>query len=474
MPPVGAVSPLSIPFNYGSANASDARQMQVLSYSKGAKGGGFMSVGQSITTGTKTPRKNLDSRGKNRQICALGEKTRVIAHLCRDPALPVELGESNSAQSVAKISMHDYDRDIRDWRKLKPGEWLAHFESAKSRLSGLGGLTTAITCGTLQACLQGSYWAPYFGHPEAVQVDCSHLKFPTSRLYPPEQKPDPASMEIRYGGPQFSCFKECHPLDVCKRMTSDSNHKHFAVVHFTGMNMMNDFTASSYGSITPCLANYREEQLFLRTSYYQAFENMQRQIHTPLKDAIESGGLVYTPDVAVFRGPVEEGAEWLPKYPRTDVLWAGVQRHPKMEQQGQYGIPEEKEKMQGVVDRIFAWAASHEVDVLVLPPLGCGTHGCAHPSLDVADIIHKAAMKYGKQIGEVVMASDHPAHFQGDWWLHFSSAFQYGRPPVVQQEYVPIDSILPFVRKKKNAEDLKAKEAKAKANPPRVMTRTFL
>jgi hypothetical protein len=403
-----------------------------------------------------------------------------MAHLCREPALPVELGESNSAQSVAKISLHDYDRDIRDWRKLKPGEWLAHFESAKSRLSGLGGLTTAITCGTLQACLQGSYWAPYFGHPEAVQVDCGHLKFPTSRLYPPEQKPDMASMEVRYAGPQFSCFEKCHPLDVCKRMMSDSNHKHFAVVHFTGVRqwMTNEKPGGVKENlppgIVPCLANYREEQLFLRTSYYQAFENMQRQIHAPLKDAIESGGLVYTPDVAVLRGPVEEGAMWLPKYPRTDVLWAGVQRHPKIEEQGQYGIPEEKEKMQEIVDRIFAWAATHEVDVLVLPPLGCGTHGCAHPSLDVADIIHKAALKYGKQIGQVVIASDHPAHFQDDWWLHFSSAFQYGRPPVVQKEYVPVDSILPFVRKKKNQEDLKAKEAKAKANPPRVMTRTFL
>merc|ERR1711869_134762 len=115
----------------------------------------------------------------------------------------------------------------------------------------------------------------------------------------------------------------------------------------------------------------------------------------------------------------------------------------------------------------------HEVDVLVLPALGCHTHGCAHPSLDVADIIHKAAVKYGKQIGEVVIASDHPAA-QADWWMHFCSAFQYGRPPVVQKEYVPVDSILPFVRKKKNAEDLKKKEAAAKANPPREMKRTFL
>jgi len=387
----------------------------------------------------------------------------------------VALAESNSAQGVEKISLHDYDRDIRDWRKLKPGEWLAQFESAKSRLSGLGGLTTAITVGSLQACLQGSYWAPYFGHPEAVQVDCGHLKFPTSRLYPAEQKPNMSSMEVRYAGAKFASFEKCHPLDVCKRMMSDSNHKHFAVVHFTGCAPFNrELKQDTRGVVPPCLANYREEQLFLRTSYYQAYENMPRQIHAPLKDAIEAGGLIYTPDVAVLRGPVEEGAMWLPKYPRTDVIWAGVQRHPKIEEQGQYGIPEEKEKMEGVVDRIFAWAASHEVDVLVLPALGCGTHGCAHPALDVADIIHKAAVKYGKQIGEVVIASDNPAHFQDDWWQHFCSAFQYGRPPVVQKEYVPVDSILPFVRKKKDAEELRKKEGKAKANPPREMRRTFL
>lgn len=467
MPPVGAVNPVAIPFSYAGQDAPDARQMSVLSFSKGPKTG-LLSVGKSIsgTTGTRATPRGSSSRAKHRQICGLGEQTRVCAHLCRDPALPVELGETNSAQSVGKISLHDYDRDIRDWRKLKPGEWLAHFESAKSRLSGLGGLTTSITCGTLQACLQGSYWAPYFGHPEAVLVDCGHLKFPTSRLYPPGQKADLSSLEVRYPGPQFSCFEKCHPLDVCRKMLSDSNHKHFAVVHFTGL--------QDPRGIIPCLANYKEEQLFLRTSYYQAFENMQKQIHAPLKDAIESGGLIYTPDVAILRGPVEEGAMWLPKYPRTDVIWAGVQRHPKIEEQGQYGIPQEKENMEGIVDRIFAWAATHEVDVLVLPALGCGTHGCAHPSLDVADIIHKAAMKYGKHIGQVVMASDHSPHFQDDWWLHFCSAFQYGRPPVVQKEYVPVDSILPFVRKKKDQEALRAKEAKAKANPPRVMTRTFL
>jgi len=205
MPPVGAVSPLSIPFNYAGPNANDAKHMEVLSFSKVPKSG-LLGVGKSIsgTIGsTTTPRSNLNSRTKHRQICGLGEQTRVLAHLCRDPALPVELGESNSAQGVSKISLHDYDRDIRDWRKLKPGEWLAHFESAKSRLSGLGGLTTAITCGTLQACLQGSYWAPYFGHPEAVQVDCGHLKFPTSRLYPAEQKPNMSSMEVRYAGAKF-------------------------------------------------------------------------------------------------------------------------------------------------------------------------------------------------------------------------------------------------------------------------------
>merc|ERR1719335_1195297 len=120
----------------------------------------------------------------------------------------------------------------------------------------------------------------------------------------------------------------------------------------------------------------------------------------------------------------------------------------------QYATEEDSETMGVIIDRIFACAAWHEVDVLVLPPIGCGAHGCNHPALEVADHLHKAALKYGNQIANVVLASDHPSHFEGELWEHLSRAFQNGRPPVKAQDYVPLDSYLPYIRHPKDEDQL--------------------
>merc|ERR1719327_2340994 len=103
--------PISVPFNFAGPNGNEQRHMEVLSFSKGPKIG-LQGVGKSIFT----PRsKSEGRRASRRKVSCLGEQVRAVSHLCRDPQLPVELAESNSAQATAKISLHDYDRDIRDW-----------------------------------------------------------------------------------------------------------------------------------------------------------------------------------------------------------------------------------------------------------------------------------------------------------------------------------------------------------------------
>ena len=54
---------------------------------------------------------------------------------------------------------------------------------------------------------------------------------------------------------------------------------------------------------------------------------MKKHIHAEPQAAVDAGGLIYTADVAILRGPLEDGAQWLPEMPRVDVLWVSMQRN---------------------------------------------------------------------------------------------------------------------------------------------------
>merc|ERR1719221_658887 len=74
------------------------------------------------------------------------------------------------------------DPNIEDWRLLGPAvifKIVKDSEEAERRPL----LATALFVGTAQAIMQGKYWAPCFTDPAAVEVDCSHLARPISRLH---------------------------------------------------------------------------------------------------------------------------------------------------------------------------------------------------------------------------------------------------------------------------------------------------
>jgi hypothetical protein len=180
----------------------------------------------------------------------------------------------------------------------------------------------------------------------------------------------------------------------------------------------------------------REDQLFFRTSYWQAFERMQCDINGNVGDALDLGGLIYTPGVGIMRGPLHEGALWYQDPPRVDVIWVALPPRPQLAAQEQYAHEHDRNTVARIVDHIFLRAAGAGVDILVMPPLGCGAHGCQHPPADVADIIFQTAQRYSQQIPDICIGSDLPQHCEPEsggvhqWWQAFTHAVQNGRPPI--------------------------------------------
>jgi len=347
---------------------------------------------------------------------------------------------------------------IRDWRKLEPREVVARFRASAQDPQQRQLLALAIFVGTAQACEKGSFWAPYDGSPGAVEVSCKHLSRPISRLYMPGGGPPLPSLGTqrqrgragatpRGGGGNdvegccgISVLEKCHPLDACARAQEGAERRHVAVVRFTSLlDPRNE--SMEY-------RHCREDQIFLRTTYHQSFEKMMSDLNAPVGDSIDRGGLIYTPDVAILRGPVEDGAAWFSDPPRADVIWVGLPPRPKHAEQQQYAEEVDRAAMAAIVRQIFALAAARDVDTLVLPPLGLDTHGCRHPSLDVAEIIHKAALQYSPYIPHVIVASDHPPHFENGWWEAFAGAVQSGRPAIYTVERKPL---LPVQRARRGA-----------------------
>jgi len=353
-------------------------------------------------------------------------------------------------------ALRRFDPSIRDWRTVEPQRCSALFKRACDHMESGALLATMVFVGTAQACLHGKYWAPSQHDKAAVMVDCRHLAKPMSRLYADDcVMPEPSTMMSAGRGLECSIQALfCHPLDACVQLT------------MAGMSvaMVHCWSNRDPRNHAIRFLDHREDQLVLRTTYYQAMENMESHLHVPAGDALDTRGLVHTPGVAVLRGPLSDGASWLPSPVRIDVIAASVPPNPKLKEQEQYACEEERYAMSRVVDRIFALAAAVGVDALVLPPLGCGERGCRHPALDVADIIHEAACRYAQDISTVCVASDRPAHAEPGWWDAFAAAVQNGRPAIRRTISVPVP---PYPRMKKSAAAMAAKRRQLNAPKPR-------
>jgi len=397
----------------------------------------------------------------------------------------IEEGQMDTTRLEPELmALKDSPIQIADWRELEPADVVTLFTSGvPAGPSDLRLLSIAVFVGTAQACMFGWYWAPSASCPGAAQVDCRHLTRPCSRLHDPEKSPAPASLKPNGNGQvRITCAAKCHPLDLGARMASRSGSR-IAVVRYTSMrDTRNEPPTTSLGT-QPRLARYthcREDQVFTRTTYWQAFERMKCDINGSVGDALDLGGLIYTPGVGILRGPLEEGALWYQEPPRADIIWVALPSRPQLSQQEQYAHERDRNAMARVVDRIFLCAAANGVDILVMPPLGCGAHGCQHPTLDVADIIHRSAQRYAQYIPQVCVGSDWPPHFEADgsdtnrWWDAFADAVQNGRPPIKCEMRITVP---PYPRMRKSGKDcdvLLEKNRKLARPKPRTQRMTFL
>jgi len=369
------------------------------------------------------------------------------APLYRDPALPICLGELPNGTTV---SVQRYRDDTRDWRKLSPTEVRQRFADMEAkaqipqyRLYPTGhrrdteatrhfeGLMAAIAVGTLQAYNEGLYWAPSFQDRDAHQ--CKEVRSPMSRAF--VDVPDVSAMEPRFQGvPQIVATADRSPLAACQELALRADRGRRPRVALVRLVPLTDAH-----NACPPLGDYRQSQLYLRTTFLQALQEMPRHLHSDPGAALHAGNVIYTTDVTILRGPLEAGAEWLHDAPRIDVISVALQRHPRCDDQGQYARIGEKAMVAKTMDRLFACAAGHDVDVLVFPPLGIGgVAGCHHPAADSGDLLRKAILAHGSQISEVHVCQEHTAQLHGSMWATFASSLEQGRTPIEHRELVPL------------------------------------
>ncbi|CAE8721158.1 unnamed protein product, partial [Polarella glacialis] len=309
---------------------------------------------------------------------------------------------------------------LDDFRKLQPSQVVGRLQLAKQELAEQRAqVAAALFVGTAQACLKGSYWAPSFGAPGAEEVDCRHFVRPISCVHPATKMPSASSLQARNEGLTITCLQGCNELDAALQLASSRECRHVAIIRCTGMDDPREVRRYS---------NIFEDQLFLRTTYFQAFERMAEDLHESPQEVLKQGGLIYTSGVGILRGAVAEGAPWVHRPPQVDVIWLTLPARPMLAEQELYGLQEQRDLVASALDRAFAWAAAHGADAVVMPPLGCGTHGCKHPRLQMAGLIHEVAQMHAKHLPAVCVASDHPLHCEASWWDDFAAGVREGRP----------------------------------------------
>mmetsp|Transcript_41379 Transcript_41379/g.88160 ORF Transcript_41379/g.88160 Transcript_41379/m.88160 type:complete len:380 (+) Transcript_41379:99-1238(+) len=358
-----------------------------------------------------------------------------------------------------------FDVPLTDWRCLEPSDIIRHTQSLDPGARSL--LATAIFAGTTQACMQGSYWAPSFGCPGAAEVSCAHLARPISCHYPVGKRPNLQGLPQNKEGQTISAPAEQNALDACARLSHMPPTHRVVLMRFTAFR---DTRSRSirYGHCS-------EDQIFLRTTYPQAFERMEGDICANVEDCLDKGGIIYTSGVGLLRGPIVEGALWFREPPKIDVLWVALPGHVALGEEDEYANEKDRNDMAGLLDRAFACAAGHGATAVVLPPVGVGVLGCNHPGLDVADLIHKTAQKYSGYFAHVCIASDIQKQRSVEGWADFAKACQQGRPPFQRIPKVPPIALPPH-RKKHGEKELAEKAlCLARKKTPRSGRRnTFL
>lgn len=351
---------------------------------------------------------------------------------------------SQVLQEVAALELGT--DDLRKVAPEKLAELLAQSEKEPEKRSSLA---LAVFCGTAQASIKGLYWSPNYASA-VEEVECAHFMRPVSCVHPAGKMPG----NLKASGVQsrITCMHRCNPIDAALELSKAPENRHVAIVRFTSV----EHPRSQVRRYT----NIHEDQLLLRTTYYEAFERLAEDVQVLPGDVLREGGIIYSSGVGIFRGPLSEGAPWIEKPPQIDVIWVGLPAHPHMFEQELYYAEQERAFVAGLLDRTFAWAVSHGADAVVMPPLGCCMGGCDHPRLQVAGMIHEAAQLHSMHLPVVCVASDHPAHCEAAWWDDFAVGVMQGRPRPPPIIYVPEIPLMIDQRRTKDSNDMLEKRRK--------------
>ncbi|CAE7867585.1 unnamed protein product [Symbiodinium microadriaticum] len=317
--------------------------------------------------------------------------------------------------------------DLDDFRQLQP-VWVkgrmeesGHEDAEKRSL-----IATAIFLGTAQACLKGCYITA-----TAQKVECGHLVRPISCVHPPTSMPSASLLKASGQMQQISGARCCDPLDVALQLAKLPHCRRVAVLRCT------PFEAPR--SLQRKYSHIYEDQVFLRTTYFEAFERLARDLPLPPDEAIKEGCVVYTSGVGVLRGPLKDGVPWLEQPPQVDVVWFGLPAHPEIGEQETYAREEDGKLVKAALDRAFSWACAHGADAIVMPAMS-GLGSFRHPRLHFGGLVHEVARMHQRHLPIVCVASDAPAH-RGEWWPPFEEAVTKGRPvppPLVHVPPIPL------------------------------------
>lgn len=354
-------------------------------------------------------------------------------------------------QELTRIQLLALGQD--DLRRVKPSVLIEKLQEAGKEVEKRAAVAAAIFVGTAQACLKGSYWSPSFEALEgSTEVQCGHCVRPISCLHSAQKMPSPGELKVTSESQRILTMKGLNPIDAALQLANGPQHRHVVVVRFSALE---DPRAEQRR-----YSNVFEDQLFFRTTYFEATERLASEVEVHPNVAIGQGDVIYTSGVGVLRGPVEDGAPWLEKPTQIDVVWIGLPARPKLEEQELIANSRDRELVAGALDRAFAWSSLHGADAIVLPPLGCSTHGCNLPRLHVAGLIHEAAMLYRRHMPVVCVASDHPTHLEATWWDEFAKGVTEGRPTPEPLLHVPAIPLPPHWAAKKDMSQLLEKRWK--------------
>jgi len=339
------------------------------------------------------------------------------------PRRPLAAGDDVRLQGIF-AEVEKWREEIRDWRKLcvkstaeqiqelrrceppprTPRLYSTHLRRPPPSLLAqkkLEGLLHAVAVGTLQACQDAEFWAPSFQNPSRER---KRLRAPLSHVW---QAPAPTELVVAREQDAFELLRSF-------------GHRRCAIVHFA--------------SGPPALRDLRDAQIFLRTTYLYAWEDMPRQTHRQVSDILSEGSLIYTAHVTLVRGDVEDGAPWLEEPVEVEVLTASLQRTPRCDAHEQYSRLDEKAEVVKTIDDIFLCAEQQGVEVLIFPPFIGGCCGCYHPPADAGEVLRKATL--ASSISTVAVAPLRLGALPG--LDSFASAVLEGRQPIPRLPPIPL------------------------------------